>query len=301
MNFIGGMAALGVPVTWAICLIFFVSASRSIGSFSMSHFRMLFAVGFVAAAQLLSTGVLIPQAIGFHSWILLAASGLAGFFICDALLLQGNVHLGARLGSLVFSFYPFVGAMLAWGILGERMSIYAWIGMAVTMAGIAIVVLKRGDPSQRNEKGCYWRGFLMVCGAAVFQALSFIAAKPVLVEEGGADPLTATFIRAIFGGAAFWLVSIVRGKVPYIIKKVSNVRAIALTAGGTAFGVTGVWLSMVAVKNAPIGIASTLMSLIPVVIIPMTYIINKEKITIRTVIGAAAACIGVAILFLAPS
>jgi drug/metabolite transporter (DMT)-like permease len=59
----------------------------------------------------------------------------------------------------------------------------------------------------------------------------------------------------------------------------------------------GVWLSMISIKHAPIGIASTLMALMPVTILPMTAIIHKERITYRAALGAVVACLGAAILF----
>jgi drug/metabolite transporter (DMT)-like permease len=57
-------------------------------------------------------------------------------------------------------------------------------------------------------------------------------------------------------------------------------------------------LSMVAVAYTETGIAQTLMSLMPVIIIPLVWIFYREKTSIRGLIGAAMAVIGVAILFL---
>jgi drug/metabolite transporter (DMT)-like permease len=55
---------------------------------------------------------------------------------------------------------------------------------------------------------------------------------------------------------------------------------------------------MVAVAYTETGIAQTLMSLMPVIIIPLVWIFYREKTSIRGLIGAAMAVIGVAILFL---
>jgi drug/metabolite transporter (DMT)-like permease len=58
-------------------------------------------------------------------------------------------------------------------------------------------------------------------------------------------------------------------------------------------------LSMVAIANAEAGVAQTLMSLMPVFIIPVTWIIYREKTSWRGILGAVVAVTGVAILFLA--
>jgi drug/metabolite transporter (DMT)-like permease len=60
----------------------------------------------------------------------------------------------------------------------------------------------------------------------------------------------------------------------------------------------GVTLSLVAVKFTSAGIAQTLMSLTPVIIILPATIIFKEKVTLREVIGAFVAVGGVALFFI---
>jgi drug/metabolite transporter (DMT)-like permease len=69
--------------------------------------------------------------------------------------------------------------------------------------------------------------------------------------------------------------------------------------GGTLFGpFLGVWLSLVAIQNSPVGIASTLMGLSPIFLVPVGLIIFKETFTWRTMIGTITAVGGVALLFL---
>jgi len=59
-----------------------------------------------------------------------------------------------------------------------------------------------------------------------------------------------------------------------------------------------VTLSMVAVTYTNAGIAQTLMSLMPVLIIPVVWILYKQRTSWRGILGAAMAVVGVAILFL---
>ena len=68
---------------------------------------------------------------------------------------------------------------------------------------------------------------------------------------------------------------------------------------GAVFGpVLGVWLGLISIKNIDTGIAATLMSISPILIIPFAKIFEKEEITLRAVLGAAVSIIGVAILVL---
>lgn len=70
-------------------------------------------------------------------------------------------------------------------------------------------------------------------------------------------------------------------------------------AGGAVLGpFLGVWLSLVAVKYAYVGIASTLMSLPPIILIPVSHWVFKEKITFGAILGTVIAVAGVAMIFL---
>jgi drug/metabolite transporter (DMT)-like permease len=60
----------------------------------------------------------------------------------------------------------------------------------------------------------------------------------------------------------------------------------------------GVVLSLVAIANAHIGVASTLMSLTPVFLLPVAHFLFREKITSRAVMGTLIALLGVVLLFL---
>jgi drug/metabolite transporter (DMT)-like permease len=57
---------------------------------------------------------------------------------------------------------------------------------------------------------------------------------------------------------------------------------------------------MVAVTHAVAGVAATLMSLMPVMVIPVLWVIYRQRTSKRGIIGAAVAVAGVAILFLIP-
>jgi drug/metabolite transporter (DMT)-like permease len=55
---------------------------------------------------------------------------------------------------------------------------------------------------------------------------------------------------------------------------------------------------MVAATYAEVGIAQTLLSLMPVMIIPVVWILYRQRTSWRGILGALIAVIGVAVLFL---
>jgi len=70
-------------------------------------------------------------------------------------------------------------------------------------------------------------------------------------------------------------------------------------AVGSLFGpALGVSLSLVAVEYARVGVAATIMAIVPVLIIPFVIVLDREQVSPRAVAGAAVAVGGVALLFL---
>lgn len=233
MPFKGEIAALACALTWSITALSFTSASRRIGSFTMSHYRMLFGVIILIFLLLIFNGRIWPSQISNRNLMLLATSGFMGFFVCDVCLFQSYIDLGPRLGALIFNVYPFFSAFMAWLILNERLSKFAWFGMAVTTAGVVWVVLEgRDESSARHEH--FKRGLMLGVCAALFQAVGMIFAKPAMGPEG-VDPLAATFIRAIFGGAAYWIISLVRGRLGVVLQRASNRQAMKFITVGAFF------------------------------------------------------------------
>lgn len=297
MLYIGEISAIATAVSWSACALLFTAASHRIGSFSMSHYRMLFGIILIIIIKFFVTGTFFPHNVSVRDWILLSASGFTGFFLADIGLFQSYVDIGPRLGALVFNLYPLIGALLAWLFLGEYLPLLAWIGMGITILGVIWVVLEKSQRHINLHREHFVRGVSLAFFGAVVQGFSFLLAKPAMTGTNSTDPLTATLIRAIVACAAYWIVSTIRGRFVTIVKKSQDRKAMGFIAIGAIFGPSfGVWLSMVAIKYAPIGIASTLMALMPVTILPMTTIVYKEKISWRAVIGAIIACIGVAIL-----
>jgi drug/metabolite transporter (DMT)-like permease len=59
----------------------------------------------------------------------------------------------------------------------------------------------------------------------------------------------------------------------------------------------GVWLSLLAVQNTNIGVASTLSSLMPIFLIPISYFAYGERVTKQAVFGTVVAFVGMVLLF----
>jgi drug/metabolite transporter (DMT)-like permease len=69
-------------------------------------------------------------------------------------------------------------------------------------------------------------------------------------------------------------------------------------AGGVLGPFFGITFSLIAVKNTDVGVASTLMATVPILMLPLVHFVYKEKISTRAILGSVLSVAGIAILFL---
>jgi drug/metabolite transporter (DMT)-like permease len=112
------------------------------------------------------------------------------------------------------------------------------------------------------------------------------------------DPFAATQIRAIAGIAGFVIIISMLKRWKSVFNAFSNTKTISRIGIGSFFGpFLGVSFSLIAVQNTSTGIASTLMSIVPIIIIVPSILIFKQKVTLKEVIGAIVSVLGVILFF----
>ncbi len=297
---IGELAALGASFACSIGVTCATRASSRIGILAMNHVRMVFGILILITARLVFFGSVFPASLDQHGLFFLAISGVTGFFLCDVCLFKSCVAVGARIGLLLISLSPIFSTAIGWIFLDERLSLIACGGIALTLAGVVFVVLEKHSDETLSKKHL-WTGIGLGILAAILQAISAATAKPVMIGASAIDPLTTTLVRALFAAPIFFLIGGVQGRTISIFKKIrSDPRAVGLIAITATVGMSlGVWLYMVGVQRAPIAIATTLTSTMPITVLPVAYLINHEHISKRAIIGAVITCVGFGVLILA--
>jgi len=293
---LGEMAALGTAVCWTATAMAFESAGRRVGSLAVNLIRLLGALALHAILGLVRRGALVPVDAPVHAWTWLALSGLVGFCLGDLCLFRAFVVLGARLSVLMMALVPPITALAGWIVLGERLSPRDWLGMGITLAGVAWVVLERGRTVTGGQRRHPVSGILLGLGGAAGQAIGLILSK---YGMRGYDAFASTEIRVIAGVAGFSVLFLIAGWWPRVFSAFRDGTAMARTGLGAFFGpFLGVSLSLVAVQHTASGVAATIMALVPVLIIPPATLIFKERISPRAIGGAALAVAGTVLLFL---
>ncbi|HDS28997.1 MAG TPA: EamA family transporter, partial [Candidatus Acetothermia bacterium] len=142
------------------------------------------------------------------------------------------------------------------------------------------------------------RGVLFALGTVLTQSLRYLFSKQALGEES-LSALSANTVQILAATVSIWLVAFAAGRWKRDLDVLSNPRAAVVTLGGAVAGpFVGVTLSMVALAQARLGVASTLMALPPVLLLPLAVIFFGERVSIRAVAGTIVAVGGVASLFL---
>jgi drug/metabolite transporter (DMT)-like permease len=295
---LGALAALVTAVFWTATSTFFTLAGREVGSVVVNRSRLLLASIFLLSTHWIMMGQPLPFDAQPEQWLWLALSGFIGFVLGDAFLFQAFVWVGPRISMLMMSLAPVIAAIVSWFALNEKLSLTQIIGIVVTIMGVVIVMLDRRSKRTTVENKDYFRGVLFGLGAASGQALGLIASKFGLSD--GFSPLSGNTIRVITATGILWLLTLIsqQGKSTIgALREKRNARYTIL--GGTIFGpFLGVWFSLIAIQNAPVGIASTLMGLSPIFLVPVGRILFRETFTWRTVVGTIIAMGGVSLLFL---
>jgi drug/metabolite transporter (DMT)-like permease len=304
-HLIGETAALCTSVLWTVTSIFFASASRRIGALSVNAYRIVVAVILLGSTHLIAFGTLGPSANNAQ-WFYMALSGIIGLALGDFGYFSSLALIGPRRGVLLMSMAPIFSALSAYLVLGEMLDLWAIIGIAITLSGVSVAVLEREEESGEASlpKRQKRLGVLFGLGGSLGQGIGLVISKYGMIAAADdpsapLNPLSATLIRMLSATFCIWLFVIVAGRLSQVVESSKDGKAIRRTIGGAATGpFLGVWLSMVAVTYTAAGVAATLMSLMPVMVIPLVWIIYRQRTSWRGILGAGIAVVGVAILFL---
>ncbi|MGD8405873.1 MAG: DMT family transporter [Anaerolineales bacterium] len=298
LNYIGELTALLTSVIWAGTSVLFTKATQQVGSLIVNRIRSVLGLICLMLLNLIFSGYLLPFDAGVDRWIWFALSGAFGYALGDVLLFQSFLFIGPQRGMLMMSLAPLMSAGLAWVFFGEILTGMQMLGVIVTLAGIAWVIVRRRSnaPTQFSNP---IQGTLFGLGAAVGQAVGFVLSKQGLTDNF--SPIAGNSIRMLAAVFVLWALAGVQGKTRETINSMREKPKVLglLTLAAFTGPVLGATLSLFALQHTQVGVASTLIALPPVFLLPVSWIVFKEEFDWGAVFGTFVAIGGVALLFLA--
>ncbi|MGD9782627.1 MAG: DMT family transporter [Kiritimatiellia bacterium] len=285
---IGIAAALLVSASWAAGTVLLKKVGDELSSFAMTLFKGLVSLVLLALPLL----VLGLGPVSASSLWLLGLSGMLGIAVGDTLFFEALKDLGPLSLVLLMMIGQVSTVVFAVVFLGEDPTWIKWVGIALVMAGMLVVLSANlgGDKFAMGVRGVAFGLASVLCMSA-----GSILMKQALND--GMGTLQATFVRMLAGTAGLFVFGLFARKIgawmnPFREARVALpfISAIAIVTFG-AF-----WLTAVAFKYMPLHVATPLISLEPLFVLPLAAVFLKERITWRAASGTAVSVAGVVML-----
>lgn len=287
----GELAALLAAFLWAVATVMFGRLGKALSPLVLNLAKGAIALVLLAITLMLvgqSTAGLTPQAVG-----VLALSGVIGIGLGDTAYFAAINHLGPRRALLLETLAPPIAALLALVFLQETLGPQAWLGIAVTLAGVVWVITER-VPTVPGSSPSSW-GIILGVLAALGQATGAVMSRAMLADTD-VSPLWSTLLR--LGGGLVIILSILRWQGP-IAGHMRPLRSPRLLAGVALAAFLGtylaIYLQQTALKYTATGVAQALTSTSPLFVLPLAVTMG-DRVSLRAGAGAALALVGIGIL-----
>jgi len=291
---IGELAALGTALCWSLGSLVFTRAGRRIGTLPLNVIRLILALTFASVAAALAYGRPLPSDADAERWLWLGLSGFFGFFLGDLCQFRAFVEVGPRLTLLLMALAPPMTALIEWGLFGQGLAPLALGGMALTLLGVGWVLVERTGVTAPRP-AVQTRGVLLGLGGALGQAIGLVLSRRGME---GYPPFAGAQVRMIAGLACFLVLCAALRAWPRVLAGLRDRAGMGYAALGAALGpFLGVSLALFALQHTSAGIAASLLSTSPILVIPLAWWLEGERASPRAAFGAVVAVVGVALLF----
>ena len=293
---IGYLLAICAAVIWSTVALSATRIVRYFGSYNYNLLRLLgIIVIFFPYVYINWESLYFNQSI-FSAIVL---SSIIGIIIGDTFLFVCLKRLGPRRQALLFSMQIPFTIILAEVFLQTLPSLTELIGCVLIFSGILIAIqFNRTIPDDdlENIQGNKYTGLFAGIGLALCQSIGIILMKPALQTT---DPIIVSYLRVIVA-AVIMFGSLFFIKNNQLWDKMKNIKItlFSIFLGFMGMGV-GMTMLIYALKYGNPGVISTLSSTMPIMIIPILWIVTKNYAGHLAVVGATLTCIGASIIFLA--
>jgi drug/metabolite transporter (DMT)-like permease len=225
-----------------------------------------------------------PAAITSRDWLGLAALGVVGHFLYQYTFVAGLSQTSVANSALLLAATPVIIALITAAIGQERIAPLHWLGAALSMTGIYVVV---GQGT--GGGGASLRGDLLMAVAVCCWAIYTLGSRPLMTRH---SPVGVTGL------------SMSIGTLLYVLAALPQIRAVDWSAVSR-----GTWLAIVysalfalciaytiwyaAVREIGSAHTSIYSNLVPLVAMLSAVVFLGEPLGLRKILGAAAVLIGV--------
>ncbi len=273
-------AILVTIVAWASAFPAIRAGLVAFGPLELGAAR--FAIAAVPAALfLLVTRPALPR--WSEAWRFFVG-GLFFVALYTTLLNLGEQTVSSGPASFIINVNPIITAALAMVFLGERFGRGAWLGTAVSFAGIGLIALGEGDDLRIDA------GALLILGSALCNSITTVVQKPLFARH---KALTVSAWNMVIGALLL---------VPFLPNAIaqSHVASTEALVAAIYLGIVPSLIAYaswaVALSRLPASRASNFLYCVPPVATLMGFLWLGEEPGLLGLVGGALALVGVAIV-----
>ncbi|HRL11573.1 MAG TPA: DMT family transporter [Aggregatilineales bacterium] len=275
------LIVLSPILLWASAFVAIRIGLRGYEPQTLALLRYLVASGLLGIYALV-TRMPLPR---LRDWPGLAALGFTGFTVYTIALNAGEVGVSAGIASFVISLETVTTALLAAFFLGERLTRPAWIGIALSIVGVAVISLI-------SETGAFyfdWRILLLLL--AQFAISIYTVWQGPYVRRYGSLRFVA---YAMWAGTFFML--------PFLPELVATLPT-APAESTLAAIYMGIFPAIIAyagwsytVTHMPVSVAGSLLTLIPICTLVIAWLVLGEQPGLFALVGGVLILGGVLLI-----
>lgn len=289
--------ALAAALCWAVGSLFAEKPAREIGGYRFSVARMsLIALLFC----LITSFVGDWSSIGPHMGVLVVSS-VIGIVFGDVCLFASMSRLGPRRSGILWALNAPITCALAIGWLGVSYTNLAWWGSVLVVTGVAVAIWfgrRRGVfNASEHTRGAVAVGVLLGLGAAWGHSVGAILVKPVV--DAGAEVWAVAAWRVSVSALCLNAWALARGEVGQIYRSINAQQWAHIGASGVIGMLMGVTLLTMSFRGGDVGLASVLSSTTPVVLLPLLWVLHRQRPAAMAWVGAVLCVLGSALIIYA--
>lgn len=295
MLFLPVLAAIAASLGWASGIVLAQKPARQLGAFEFTRVQLIAC----AAILCLACSVLrLWPTVAWPHWPEFAASILIGIVLGNLAMIECLRLGGPRRTEVLLALKSPLVAVMAFLAFGEVLSVSDILGAFLVLVGVMTAILYGGNPQSDSDRlaGAHVKVLLLGLLAAGCQGFGFLVMKPAMLA--GTDPIAASAIRLT--GAAF-VISLValwpstafqeRNEMP------PRLLFQTILPGFIGYGLSSTLL-LFAYAHLDAGIAATLGSLSPVLVLPIIWLKEGHRPRVFAFMGAGLAVAGAAVIVL---
>lgn len=289
----GETAALTAAFLWSVSSMFWRKVELSAGAMnlgknSLGLLLMLLHLGVVAAITHQSAFTASPKSIG-----LLVLSGLIGVAAGDTLYLRSLQILGPRIALMMATTSPVFSVVLGIVFLREKLLMIVFTGIILTILGLVVVLTDRqaSKESPNLYPGKLAMGIWCGIAGALCQSVGGVLSRAGSQDCSGIE---AAIYRVSIGIIVISIYYFYRSELLKTIRQILIPKTIKILIPATVIGTwLGIWLCQLAYKHSDVAIAQTLLSTCPLFAVPVIWIWDRQRLSIRGLLGTFIAVLGV--------